>query len=59
MITDPFNPAFYTQTNRIALTTFRRAREALRDRWGDEASAAALAGNPRKAHYLEQWAARL
>jgi hypothetical protein len=30
-------------------------RTSLLEDWQDEASTAALAGNPSKAHYIEQW----
>jgi hypothetical protein len=38
---------------------FGRDHQELRDRWRDEASEAALAGNPARAHYIESfWCGR-
>ena len=53
MILDQLQPGFYSQSNRALVAAFTRDRFAVIDRWQDGASEAALAGNPRRAAYIE------
>jgi hypothetical protein len=55
----PFELATYTPTNRMLIDIDREARQAIADRYYDEASEAALAGNPRRAQWCEMWARRV
>lgn len=57
-IVDPLRPAFYSPVNQALLAAAGRDVQATRDRWEDEAAEAALAGNPKRAHYLEDLARR-
>jgi hypothetical protein len=56
---NPLSPGFYTQTNRHLLDAARRDNLALADKWQDEASEAAVEGNPQRAGYIEWWIGRL
>jgi hypothetical protein len=56
---NPLEPAFYAPLNQLALALHRERLQALADRRYDEASEAALAGNPHRARYVEYWARRV
>jgi hypothetical protein len=55
----PFDPATHDRTNLMLIAYDREARMAIADRWYDEASEAALAGNPKRAAWCEMWARRI
>lgn len=59
MITNRFSLGFYDPVNQTLLRLARRGLEDLRERWQDEASAAALAGRPERAAHIERWIARI
>jgi hypothetical protein len=59
MIQNPFVPGFYSDSNRLLVTVAAREHAAIGERWQDEASKAALAGNPAKAAYIEFMIARM
>lgn len=52
-------PGDYAPTKMILKRMEQEGWAALHDKWIDEASEAALAGNPRKAQYLAYMATRI
>ena len=59
MIRTPLSPGFYARPNLMLLEAAHRDVEQLREDWQDEASQAAVSGNPFRARYIETWIARL
>lgn len=59
MIASPLSPGAYSSSQRILREAFCRDVEDLRDRWQDEAAAAALAKDPTRALHIESWIARI
>jgi hypothetical protein len=55
----PFSPATYAPSNLLLIDYDRESRHAIADRYYDEASDAALAGNPKRAQWCELWARRI
>ena len=55
----PFDLMFYDRTNRLLVWAFEDDLEELKDRWADEISEAALAGNPQRAGYIEWMIGRI
>ncbi len=54
------NPATLRFYSPLLEALAHEGRESLREQWEDEAAAAALDGNPTKAHYIEShWIGRL
>ena len=53
MITSPLDPFFYEPINQMLISMAADDLGNLRAKWYDEASEAALAGNPQKAGYIE------
>jgi hypothetical protein len=56
---NPFSPATYMPSNLMLIDIDRESRHAIADRYYDEASDAALAGNPKRAQWCELWARRI
>lgn len=50
---------FFARSTQHLIFLYRRDLTAIRDRWQDEASTAALNGNPNRARYLEDMARRV
>lgn len=59
MNTNLLTPGFFAPTNMMLLGALRDDTESIRDRWHDEASTAAINGNPARARYIEDLARRL
>ena len=56
---NPAKPGFYAQTNQALIAAAQRDAQALAEKWQDEASEAAIVGNPARAGYIEWWIGRL
>lgn len=59
MITDPLKPGYYGKTNELFLRKHVIDMETLIDEWLEEASQAAVEGNPEKAGYIHHMAKRV
>jgi hypothetical protein len=53
VITRPYNFGYYGRTNILLLRKAQADLEAIMEDWQDDASEAAIEGNPQKAQYIE------
>lgn len=53
MIVSPLDPFFYEPINQMLISLAADDLQIVRDKWADEISEAAIAGNPKRAGYIE------
>ncbi len=59
MIVNPTLPSFYEPVNQMLISMAADDLQQLREKWDDEASEAAMEGNPYRAGYIEHMLERL